>query len=214
MKHWRGLLFVGVFILTTWLVVGARRPQELSCQNRLDPTALSGEYDPLERLAFFEDRRIPVPPPSEDGELAGAVLGTTDAAKRIEIDLARQRVYAFEEDRKVYDFVISSGKPWWPTTTGEFRIWIKLRSSKMEGGSKDLGTYYYLPNVPYIMYFFNDQVPKWRGYGIHGAYWHDNFGNTMSHGCVNLRPDDAGLLFHWTESLETPVVIYGKEPAG
>ena len=84
----------------------------------------------------------------------------------------------------------------------------------MEGGSKDLGTYYYLPNVPYIMYFFNDQVPKWRGYGIHGDYWHDNFGNTMSHGCVNLRPDDAGLLFHWTESLETPVVIYGKEPAG
>ena len=213
MKHWRVLLFVGVFILTTWLVVGARRPQELSCQNRLYPTALSGEYDPSERLAFFEDRRIPVPPPSEDGELAGAVLGTTDAAKRIEIDLARQRIYAFEGDRKVYDFVISSGKPWWPTPTGEFRIWIKLRSSKMEGGSKDLGTYYYLPNVPYIMYFFNDQVPKWRGYGIHGAYWHNNFGNTMSHGCVNLRPDDAGLLFHWTESLETPVVIYGKEPA-
>jgi len=41
-----------------------------------------------------------------------------------------------------------------------------------------------------VMYFY-------KGYGIHGAYWHMNFGTPMSHGCVNMKPDEAGLLFNW-----------------
>ena len=53
------------------------------------------------------------------------------------------------------------------------------------------GPGYYLTNVPYTMYFY-------RGYGLHGTYWHNNFGHPMSHGCVNLKTPDAKWLFDWT----------------
>jgi lipoprotein-anchoring transpeptidase ErfK/SrfK len=51
---------------------------------------------------------------------------------------------------------------------------------------------YDLPNVPYVMYFYHD-------FGLHGAYWHDNFGHVMSHGCVNMRSVDAKVLFDWAD---------------
>jgi len=74
----------------------------------------------------------------------------------------------------------------------------------MEGGE---GRYYYnLPNVPYVMYFQNDKVPGWRGYGLHGAYWHNAFGTPRSHGCVNLPIPAAEKLYYWT----TPTLPEGK----
>ena len=85
------------------------------------------------------------------------------------------------------------------TPTGTFKIWIKIKSQKMSGGSVEQGTYYYLPNVPYILFFYNDQVAKYIGYGIHGAYWHNNFGHPMSHGCINVHPDDVEKLYYWAQ---------------
>jgi lipoprotein-anchoring transpeptidase ErfK/SrfK len=96
------------------------------------------------------------------------------------------------------EFPISSGK-WSPTPTGTFNIWYKTRSQKMEGGDPAIGTYYNLPNVPHNMFFFN-------GYAIHGAYWHNNFGHRMSHGCVNAPLDQVAQLFEWTG----PVVPEGQ----
>jgi hypothetical protein len=61
----------------------------------------------------------------------------------------------------------------------------------MEGGVKGTKSYYYLPNVPFAMFFYGD-------FGIHGAYWHTNFGNRMSHGCVNAPTSVAEKLFYWT----------------
>jgi lipoprotein-anchoring transpeptidase ErfK/SrfK len=52
------------------------------------------------------------------------------------------------------------------------------------------GPGYYLPNVQWVMYFY-------QGYGFHGTYWHNNFGNPMSHGCVNMTNDDALWLFNF-----------------
>ena len=52
------------------------------------------------------------------------------------------------------------------------------------------GLDYYLPDVPYVMYFY-------KGYGIHGTYWHSNFGNPMSRGCVNMETSEAGWLYNW-----------------
>ena len=61
----------------------------------------------------------------------------------------------------------------------------------MNFGFTDMaGPGYYLPDVPYTMYFY-------RGYGLHGTYWHNNFGTPMSHGCVNMRTPDARWLFYW-----------------
>ena len=94
----------------------------------------------------------------------------------------------------------------------------------MEGGNRALGTYYNLPNVPYTMYFANAEIPPWRGFGLHGAYWHNDFGRPKSHGCINMRPADAQVLYYWTQpdlqgkssirasndNPGTQIIIYGK----
>lgn len=93
----------------------------------------------------------------------------------------------------------------------------------MKGGSREKGTYYDLPNVQWTMFFYNKDIPKSRGYGIHSAYWHNNFGHPMSHGCINMRTEDAKLLYDWAspvstgfstlatpENPGTPITIYGK----
>lgn len=129
------------------------------------------------------------------------ILGeqTNGAEKWIDIDLSEQRLYLKEGATSAGSFLISSGK-WAPTPTGEWRIWTKLRYTRMKGGSKALGTFYDLPNVPYTMYYY-------RGYGIHGAYWHNNFGQPMSHGCINMKPEEAGVVFTWA-SVGTRVVVH------
>lgn len=102
----------------------------------------------------------------------------------IDVDLSEQRLYAYEGDKVVASFIVSTGVPAHPTVIGKFRIYIKLESTDMSGPG------YYLRNVPYTMYFY-------KGYGIHGTYWHNNFGTPMSHGCVNMRTEDARWLFYW-----------------
>lgn len=168
----------------------------------------------------------PVTPPQV---INNEVLGTNATAgdKRIEVDLTNQRVYAYEGNRRINTFIVSTGKWGW-TPTGEFTIWTKVRSQTMQGGSKDLGTYYYLPNVQYVMFFYNDKIAKMRGFSFHGTYWHSNFGHPMSHGCINMRTEDAKTLYEWAtpvvtnpkawstpvtaENPGTRVVIYGVTP--
>ena len=136
-----------------------------------------------------------------DVESQAAILGTSTSSnpsKVIEIDLSEQRLYLKEDGKDISSFLVSTGK-WAPTPTGDFAIWTKLRYTRMTGGSQALGTYYNLPNVPYTMYYY-------KGYGIHGAYWHNNFGNPMSHGCVNMRPEEAGIVFNWAE-VGTKVIV-------
>ncbi|MBI3282518.1 L,D-transpeptidase [Candidatus Curtissbacteria bacterium] len=129
-----------------------------------------------------------------------AVLGeiTASDSKWIEIDLSEQRLYMKENGNTVNSFLVSTGK-WSPTPKGGWRIWTKLISTRMVGGSKALGTYYNLPNVPYTMYYD-------RGYGMHGAYWHNNFGQPMSHGCTNMRPEEAKIVFDWAQ-VGTRVIV-------
>jgi lipoprotein-anchoring transpeptidase ErfK/SrfK len=112
----------------------------------------------------------------------------------IDVDLTNQMVYAYEGDVIVNSFLVSTGTWLTPTVTGEYKIYVKYRSAPMRGPG------YYLPNVPYIMYFY-------KSYGLHGTYWHNNFGTPMSHGCVNLRTDDAAWLFDWA-SVGTVVNVH------
>jgi lipoprotein-anchoring transpeptidase ErfK/SrfK len=102
----------------------------------------------------------------------------------IDVDLTNQMTHAYEGDEIVRSFVVSTGTWQYPTVTGQFRVYVKYASTSMSGPG------YYLPGVPYVMYFY-------KGYGLHGTYWHNNFGTPMSHGCVNLRTDDAEWLFNW-----------------
>jgi lipoprotein-anchoring transpeptidase ErfK/SrfK len=162
----------------------------------------SGQFENELKLAYFEGQELAVP---EVGQEKPYVLGVSaDGERYIEIDLSEQKLKAWDAGSLFLETPISTGLPWWPTPQGEFRIWIKLRYTRMEGGE---GRYYYnLPNVPFVMYFQNNQVPSWRGYGLHGAYWHNAFGTPRSHGCVNLPIPEAEKLYYWT----TPTLPDGK----
>ncbi len=118
------------------------------------------------------------PTAQPSSSIAAAVYGE----RWIDVDLSQQRVYAYEGETLMNSFVVSTGTWQTPTVTGTYKIWIKLRSTTMTGPG------YYLPNVPYTMYFY-------KGYGLHGTYWHNNFGTPMSHGCVNLSIPDAAWLY-------------------
>lgn len=122
-----------------------------------------------------------------------------EPSKRIEVSLNEQRLRAYENNQLVYDFVVSTGKSSTPTPKGGFWPWIKLDSTTMQGGSRTAGDYYHFTGVPHVMYFYNENYPKWMGYAIHGTYWHNNFGTPMSHGCINLTMQDAQKLYYWTE---------------
>jgi lipoprotein-anchoring transpeptidase ErfK/SrfK len=107
----------------------------------------------------------------------------------IDVNLSTQRLTAYEGNQAVYSSLISSGTWAYPTVTGQFHIWLRYEAQTMNGYR--LGYDYYLPNVPYVMYFYKD-------YALHGTYWHNNFGTPMSHGCVNLPTPAAQWLYNWS----------------
>ena len=117
-----------------------------------------------------------------------------DDDRWIDIDLSDQRLYAYEGQNIVRSFLVSTGTWQHPTPVGSYNVWIKLRYTNMRGPG------YYLPDVPYTMYFYSD-------YGIHGTYWHNNFGTPMSHGCVNMITEEAGWLYNWSY-LGIPVIVH------
>lgn len=208
-KHTLYFLLVLFALLTSILISKPLWPKFLSFQNPIDPAHLADLYDPLATLAIFNNQLVPVP--ASDYRVLGdtsAIADTTANTKRIEVNLTNQHLYAYDNDQLVYDFVISSGT-WNRTPNGTFYIWSKVRSQKMSGGSKNLGTYYYLPNVPYILFFYNNQTKKSLGYSLHGTYWHNNFGVPMSHGCINMKTPEAGQIFQWAP-VGTPITITGK----
>ena len=102
----------------------------------------------------------------------------------IDVNLTQQMVYAYQGNSLAKSFLVSTGTWQYPTVTGQYHIYIKLRYTDMTGPG------YYLPNVPFTMYFY-------QSYGLHGTYWHHNFGTPMSHGCVNLSIPDSEWLYNW-----------------
>ncbi|MEZ4613520.1 MAG: L,D-transpeptidase [Caldilineaceae bacterium] len=128
-----------------------------------------------------------------------------DEERWIRVDLSEQTLIAYERDKPVRAFIISSGLPGTPTVTGEFRIRARCAARPCPAAARSWAIYYSLPNVQWVQYFYED-------YGFHGSYWHNNFGNPMSHGCVNMTNADALALRlgrprvgrqHWMSSTES-----------
>jgi len=223
MRRFGGIFPVAMFFIITLLVVVLNNAPVFQGQQSIDLASLTGEYDQNDTRGTFHDHTI-ASLPVKQTKLA-QVLGSSDLPKRIEVNLSNQTLYAYEGNTKVFEFLISSGK-WYPTPTGTFRIWGKYRYTKMSGGSKAAHTYYYLPNVPFVMYFGNDKIAASRGFGLHGTYWHSNFGHPMSHGCINMKTEEAEQLFYWTgpnlgdkksgkadaDNPGTEITIYGEAP--
>lgn len=219
------LLLAGLTAVFLTFIANSQGFQErLYGQNPVDPATLTGTYDPTDTVGTFHGQGAL----SKEIALIKSrrkVLGDSSAPRRIEVDLTKQTLYAYEGDKRVYEFLISSGK-WYPTPTGTYHIWAKYRYIKMSGGNRAAHTYYYLPNVPFVMFFSNDSVQASRGFSLHGTYWHDNFGHPMSHGCVNMKTEEAELIYYWSQPVVgdgnsvlatrddpgTEIIIYGETP--
>lgn len=122
----------------------------------------------------------------------------TGDRKWIDISIKLQSLVAYAGRTPVYATLISSGRAGLgdpneteSTPRGTFMIYQKEVASTMDG-DEDKGDSYNLRDVPFVQYFH-------KGYALHGAYWHDDFGKVRSHGCVNLAPKDAAWLFEWTD---------------
>jgi lipoprotein-anchoring transpeptidase ErfK/SrfK len=174
-------------------------PTAIPAETAVDvPTAVPGDVpintpEVIETPAQLAMEVVPntptseyVPPPTSSApkQQQSSYASSGNGARWIDVDLSNQSLYAYEGDVLVNSFIVSTGTWQTPTVTGQYNVYVKYRSAPMSGPG------YYLPNVPYIMYFYGD-------YGLHGTYWHNNFGTPMSHGCVNLRTADAGWLYNW-----------------
>lgn len=113
----------------------------------------------------------------------------------VEIDLSSQTLTAWDDEDLFMHVKISSGLVQYPTPVGHYNIWHMNERQTMSGPG------YSLPNVQFNMYFY-------QGYAMHGAYWHNNFGQPMSHGCVNMREEEAERLYRFVD-LGTEVWVHG-----
>jgi lipoprotein-anchoring transpeptidase ErfK/SrfK len=115
----------------------------------------------------------------------------------IQIDLSDQRLTAWEGNTPIFSIIVSTGRESDMTPTGVYSIQDKYRTARMQGEHQ--GQRYDIPDVPYTMYFSGS-------YAIHGAYWHENFGNPVSSGCINVPVEGAEWLFGWA-GVGTSVVV-------
>lgn len=122
---------------------------------------------------------------------------TTTLARSLEVNLSTQTTYLIENGKVVQSWLISSGLPGTPTPTGNFSVFAHV-------AMQDMGCYegatYCTTDVPFVTYFAPDV-------GFHGAYWHNNFGNQMSHGCVNMPIWQAEYVYNWAPT-GTPVWVH------
>ena len=158
----------------------------------------------------------------EDSELAPIHPEIQPNQKRIEVSIDHQKLAAFEGDQTVKESRISTGqfKPLpdpsmvpWQTPKGDHEIFYKRPSVHMGEGTlrvdPDADEY---EGVPWVSY-----VQQQTGVAIHGTFWHNNYGAPMSHGCINMLPEDAKWIYRWTtpypndknpDAYRTPVYIY------
>lgn len=128
--------------------------------------------------------------------------------KEIIVNRTTQKLIAFENGVEIFETTVATGEPYnkpgvrGPSTItplGDFYISIKMPVRHMgDGNVTDDIFAYELPGVPWVSYFYK------TGVAFHGCYWHDNYGTEMSHGCVNMRPEEAKWLWRWVTPESPP----------
>lgn len=127
-----------------------------------------------------------VPPPEPEPNAPGNYIEGGGAVS-IDINLSAQYMVVYQGNTVIGETYISTGRAGFETPPGSFYVNTKYISDDMEGVLG--GEYYNVPQVPDVMYFTD------VGHAIHGAYWHNNFGSPMSHGCVNVPLGFAEWLY-------------------
>lgn len=124
--------------------------------------------------------------------------------KRLEVRLQEQVVIAYEDERPVFISRAATGAHFtdgdYRTAPGRYQTNRKRPSRHMAAGEPGIGAGFDLPGVPWVCYLTKS------GVSFHGTYWHNDFGNPRSHGCINLSPSAARWVYRWT----MPVVPAGE----
>ncbi|MGB8329680.1 MAG: L,D-transpeptidase [Polyangiales bacterium] len=123
--------------------------------------------------------------------------GVEPTDRWIDIDVGQQVLVAYEGATPMFATLVSTGRDTKQSATprGVFQIWVKLEYSDMDDIERaDLDKNYSIQDVPWVQFFEGS-------YGLHAAFWHDDFGHRRSHGCVNLSPSDARYLFQFTQPI-------------
>jgi hypothetical protein len=131
--------------------------------------------------------------------------GIGERDKWLVVSVTRSTLVAYEGARPVFATLVSPGTggvsqperdPVKASTTprGDYRLQYKYFAQTMspEKSKPEDSRTFFISEVPYAQYF---QIP----FAFHTAYWHEDFGEWMSGGCVNLSPADGEWLFRWTE---------------
>jgi L,D-transpeptidase catalytic domain len=135
-----------------------------------------------------------------DAEVAPISPDVDQNDKKISANLDYQTLSCYEGNTEVYFCRISSGLGYDPSTglesdklatpVGNLLTHWKIVSLNMTAGTFQSG--YSTPAVPWNTMISGD------GVAIHGAFWHNAFGEKRSHGCINVSPEDAKWIFRWT----------------
>jgi hypothetical protein len=142
-----------------------------------------------------------------DDELTRLAPGVPETDKHIYVDVSTQSVTAFEGETAVLTARCSSGGKGTTTPLGDFQTFHKGPTVHMTNdGEAGAGQGYDLPGVPWVSFFTG------TGVSFHGTYWHNDYGKPRSHGCVNLRPEDAKFLYRWSSPLVPIDTQYLYEP--
>lgn len=152
--------------------------------NTLTPTATNTPTTTPTNTSTPTNSPIEAQQPTKEVRTVKRPEGVGKNEHWIDVVLSRQRLLAYQGNTLVEKFVVSTGTWQYPTVTGKFNVYVKYKYANMTGPG------YSLQDVPYVMYFYKD-------YGLHGTYWHNNFGTPMSHGCVNLQTNDAKWLYNF-----------------
>jgi lipoprotein-anchoring transpeptidase ErfK/SrfK len=125
--------------------------------------------------------------------------------KKIVVDVLHQLLSCYEGQSEVYFARVSTGAKYdmygnpvdkWATPVGMHRVERKYISLQMSGGTTGAG--YDLPGIAWTSVFATG------GVAIHSTFWHNNYGDPVSHGCINCTPEDAKWIFRWI----MPEVVY------
>lgn len=135
-----------------------------------------------------------------------AQYGTNDYGDSyVEVDLDNQHVYVYENGTLVIDTDCVSGKVTKDrvTPTGTYGITYKERDATLNGDN-------YSSDVKYWMPFYGNV-------GLHDASWRSSFGSDIyvtngSHGCINLPPEAAAVIYEHVQKGEAVIVYGGLQP--
>ncbi|MCS7055931.1 MAG: L,D-transpeptidase [Thermoflexales bacterium] len=192
---------------TVYRVIQVVKSQDTPADVQSQPLPFSGDTTWWYRI---EDESFPGPyfvpashlRPISHAEFAPLSPEVDPREKKIVVRLSEQRLYAYEKGREVFTCRIASGAYLKDTATGELKdytttrgVWYVYRktpSQHMYGGAVGNEDAFDLPGIPWVSYF------TYTGIAVHGTYWHNDYGMPRSHGCVNVRSEDAKWVWRWT----------------